>query len=379
MAYQSHRIMFASAQSSKNTMTQGPFNRVTRLAMFLPLILLLDSPAWAQRLAPVEITPAKRQTIVETVNLTGTLTSPNSAQLAPEVEGQIVELAVDAGHRVATGDVLFRLDDELARLDLQQAVAAEREAETNLRDSERRNAEVKQLVKQRSFPESEARSLAAQVERNRAVLERRRAERARAAELLARHVLRAPYDGVIASRDADLGERVDPDKPVLRLVSVDRLQLDLQVPQKYFRRVGRNTPVDVSVDALPGEKFSSAVAQVVPISDPDARTFLVRAYLDNREVHMTPGMSVRASLRIGTGRQGVVVPRDALIRYPDGRTIVWVVNGEGEQRVVEERLVETGLSFDSHIEIVGGLTQGEPVVVRGNESLRPGQKVRINS
>ena len=158
---------------------------------------------------------------------------------------------------------------------------------------------------------------------------------------------------------------------------MDRLQLDLQVPQKYFRRVGRDTAVDITVDALPGERFSTAIARLVPVSDPDARTFLVRAYLDNSEAHMTPGMSVRASLRIETGRQGIVVPRDALIRYPDGRTIVWVVNGTGEQRTVEERLVKTGLSFDSRVEIVDGLIRGEPVVIRGNESLRPGQKVRI--
>lgn len=358
-------------------MNVGMAKRRVRLATYLSSVLLLNATAWAQRLAPVEIDAATNQKIVETVNLTGTLTSPNAAELSPEVEGRIVELAVDAGDRVKTGDVLFRLDNELARLELQQAVAAEHEAETNLRDSERRNAEVKQLVKQRSFPESEARSLAAQVERNRAVLERRRAERARAAAMLARHMLRAPYDGVIASRDADLGERVDPDKPVLRLVSVDRLQLDLQVPQKYFRRVGRDTAVDITVDALPGERFSTAIARLVPVSDPDARTFLVRAYLDNSEAHMTPGMSVRASLRIETGRQGIVVPRDALIRYPDGRTIVWVVNGTGEQRTVEERLVKTGLSFDSRVEIVDGLIRGEPVVIRGNESLRPGQKVRI--
>jgi hypothetical protein len=116
---------------------------------------------------------------------------------------------------------------------------------------------------------------------------------------------------------------------------------------------------------------------VVPISDPSARTFLVRAWLDNAEGRMTPGMSARASLRIGTGREGVVVPRDAIIRYPDGRTIVWVAAGGGEQRRVEERRVRTGIATAEAVEIREGLEVGTEVVVRGNESLRQDQEVRV--
>lgn len=346
-------------------------------ALYLFAVLLAAPGNAAAQLAPVELAAVERRDIVEALNLTGTLTSPNTARLSPDVEGRLVAIDVDAGHRVQAGDTLFKLDDELARLELQQAVAAEHEAKANLADAERRLEEVQVLVQQQSFPESEARSLATQVERNRAVLERRRAERAHAAAMLERYELKAPFDGVIASRNADLGERVDPDSDVLRLVAVDRLQLDLQVPQGYFRRIGRDTPVTVKVDALKGEAFQASVARIVPVSDPNARTFLVRAYLDNSEGHMTPGMSVRAVLRIGTGRNGLVVPRDALIRYPDGRTVVWVAEGEGGKRTVDQRLVETGLSFDGNIEVVKGVSEGEPVVVRGNETLQQGQEVRV--
>jgi RND family efflux transporter MFP subunit len=288
-----------------------------------------------------------------------------------------VAIDVDAGHRVKAGETLFRMDDELARLELDQAVAAEAEAEANLADAERRLSEVQSLLERKSFPESEARSIASQVERNRAVLQRRRAERAQAAAIVERHTLEAPFDGVIASRNADPGERVDTDTNVLELVAIDRLQLDLQVPQSYFRRVGNRTTVSVRVDALPGQTFEAAVDRVVPVSDPDARTFLVRTWLDNADTTMTPGMSARAVLRIGTGREGVVVPRDALIRYPDGRTVVWVAQGDGGKRTVEERRVETGLTFDGQVEILEGLSEGEPVVVRGNETLQQGQEVRI--
>ena len=357
----------------------GPAKCPWPAVLLLLALALLQTGLAAAQVAPVELAAVERRDIVETVRLTGSLTSPYSARLSPDVEGRLVGIEVDAGSRVEKGDLLFRLDDELARLELQQARAAEHEAEADLEDARRRVVEVRALVEEKSFPESEARSLESLVRRNEAVLERRRAERAHAAATLARHSLKAPFGGVIAARDADLGERVDSGSNVLLLVAIDRLRLDLRVPQQYFQRVGVGTPLTLSLDALPGQTLESRVAQVVPVSDSEARTFLVRAEIDNRQGRLTPGMSVRAVLRIGTDRQAEVVPRDALIRYPDGRTVVWVAKVEGDRHLVEERLVRTGLAFDDRIEIIEGLSEGEQVVIRGNEALRQGQQVRVTS
>jgi len=331
----------------------------------------------AAQVAPVELAVVERRDIVETLRLSGSLTSPYSARLSPDVEGRLVELEVDVGELVEKGDTLFRLDDELARLELQQAVAAEHEAEADLANARRRVKEVRALVQEKSFPESEARSLESQVERFEAVLERRRAERAYAAATLAHHTLKAPFGGVIAARNADLGERVNTDSNVLLLIAIDRLQLDLRVPQGYFQRVAVGTPVTLRLDALPDRAIEASVSRIVPVSDPDARTFLVRAQLDNKAGNLTPGMSVQAVLRVGTNRRAEVVPRDALIRYPDGRTVVWVAAVENDKYIVRERLVKTGLIFDGNVEILEGLAEGEQVVVRGNEALRQDQQVRV--
>ena len=346
------------------------------LSVGLCLMVLGPIAGWSQP-PLVELAPVERLDIVETLRLTGSLTSPHTARLAPDFEGRLISIEVDAGEHVEAGDVLLRLDDELARLELAQAIAAEHEAEADLADARRRVVEVRELVAKHTFPESEARSLEALVTRNQAILERRHAERAYAAATLARHTLKAPFDGVIAARDADPGEQVDSSSNVLQLVAIDRLQLDLRVPQKYFRRVEAGTPVTFRLDALPGEAIEARVSSVVPVSDPDARTFLVRSEIDNRAGRLTPGMSVRAVLRIGTNRQAESVPRDALVRYPDGRIAVWVAEVEGDGQVVRERLVRSGLAFDDKVEIIEGLVVGEHVVVRGNETLREGQKVRV--
>ena len=353
---------------------QTSFIAVARITLIIAA--LLPGLASAQA-APVELAVVERSDIVETLSLTGSLSSPNSARLSPDVEGRLVSLEVDAGQRVKTGDILFKLDDELARLELAQAIAAEHEAEANLADAGRRVTEVTKLVAEGSFPESEARSLTALVERNQAILERRRAERAYAAARLEDHSLKAPFSGVVAERNADLGERVDTGSNVLLLVATDRLQLDLRVPQQYFQRIKTGTPVTLRLDALPDQTLTASVAQIVPVSDPDARTFRVRAEIDNAAGQLTPGMSVRAVVRIGTNRKAEVVPRDALIRYPDGRTVVWVAEVDGDSYVVKERRVKTGLSFDDKLEIIEGLVEGERVVIRGNEALQQGQQVRV--
>ena len=88
-------------------------------------------------------------------------------------------------------------------------------------------------------------------------------------------------------------------------------------------------------------------------------------------------MSASATLRLGTGEQGVVVARDALLRHPDGRITVWVAQGQGNDITVTEQQVQTGLSFDGQVVIRSGLAPDMRVVVEGNEALQQGQRVSV--
>ena len=92
---------------------------------------------------------------------------------------------------------------------------------------------------------------------------------------------------------------------------------------------------------------------------------------------MIPGMSARAQLTLATGRRGLTVPRDAILNYPDGRVVVWVVKNGAEGPQVSETQVATGVVFDGNVEILEGLTADDQVVVRGNEALQNGQRVNV--
>ena len=134
-------------------------------------------------------------------------------------------------------------------------------------------------------------------------------------------------------------------------------------------------------DALPDRSVSGRVDTIVPVKNPGARTFLVRVLADPAETDdpltITPGMSARGKLNIDTGRGGIAVSRDAVLRYPDGRVTVWIVDTSGDLPVVREQVVRTGFEFDGVVEITSGLADGDLVVVRGNETLQEGQTVTI--
>jgi len=332
---------------------------------------------FAQQAAPVRTITADRAPLVREIDATGSLTSPRRSRLAPEVAGRVTAIEVDAGDRVTPGERLLALDAELAQLELEQAAAAKRAAVAELDDARRRLREGKDLVERGGIGRSELASRRAEVQRLQAVLARREAERGYQRSLVERHRLEAPFDGVIERRMIAPGERASPDRPVLELIAIERLRLDLGVDQRHFTAVEAGTPIRVHFEARPDRPIDTEVDTVVPVTNPDSRTFRVRVALANDDRSLTPGMSARATLRIDTGREGVVIPRDALLRQPNGRNVVWVLERDGDRATVAERAVEPGLTFDGRVAIRAGLEAGATVVTEGNEALQSGQPVRV--
>lgn len=335
--------------------------------------------AVAQTKSPsVSVGTVEQATVVEEVPLTGSLTSPRVARVSTSVEGLVEAIHVDEGDRVDAGDPLLSLDQELEQLSLEAARAATREAEAELADVRRRLEEAEQLAARQNIPATQLRSLESQLQISRSALARLTAEEARQAARLRRYRVVAPFTGVISRRLTEAGEWITPGTAVVELIATDGLRLDFRVPQHYYPRIDDQARLEVRLAAAPGRSFEARIGSVVPVNDPSARTFLLRAYLDTDDVALTPGMSARGTLRLDAGRRAPVVSRDALLRYPDGRVTVWVVENESDGLgAVSERHVKTGVAFDGKVEVETGLESGARVVVAGNEALQDGQRVRI--
>jgi membrane fusion protein (multidrug efflux system) len=326
---------------------------------------------------PVVIASTEQRAVFEEVPISGTVSSPRVTQLSPEVAGLVQEVLVDAGDRVAAGAPLVRLDGTLAGLALEAAEAATEQASEELADARRRLADAERLVKSRGIAETEIKARRSEVRADAATLRLRQAEQRREAERLRRYELKAPFAGVISRKLTEAGEWVAPGDEVLELMADTGLRIDFRVPQGLFPRIDGGEDIEIRLDALPDRRLAARIGEIVPISDPSARTFLVRVYPQDEDLPMTPGMSASATLRLGTGEQGVVVSRDALLRHPDGRITVWVVQDQGNDITVSERQVQTGLSFDGRVVIRSGLEPEVRVVVEGNEALQQGQRVSV--
>lgn len=343
--------------------------------MTAAMLLASIATATAQNPTPVTVGTADLAPIVEEVPLTGTVTSPRFARVSTSVGGLVQKVHVEAGDRVERGTLLLNLDPELEQIALRRAQAATREAEAELADTRRRLSDAER-VKRLGMTAQEVRSLQAEVRIDEAVVDRLQAEERRQAALLERHELAAPFTGVVSRKLTEAGEWVEPGTAVFELVAIDGLRLDFQVSQEYYPRIDDHSAVQVELNAVPDQRLDGRISAVVPVSDRNARTFMIRVLLDDA-VPMIPGMSVQAWLRLGTGEQGVVVSRDALVRYPDGRITVWLVDDSQDTPTVTERRVDTGLAFSGQVEITEGLEPGARIVLQGNEVLQDGQTVRI--
>ena len=189
--------------------------------------------------------------------------------------------------------------------------------------------------------------------------------------------MKAPFDGVISQKQTEVGEWVTPGTSVLELVSLEDLRADLSVPQEYFPRVSKDDRLEVRLGGDSGPAYPATISAIVPVNDPSARTFLVRAQLESPPA-MTSGMSVRATLFLQGDEASLAVPRDALVRYPDGRVSVWLAEEGDDGLVAREQRIRIGDGLADLVTVKEGLSAGDRVVVRGNESLTDGRPLRVS-
>jgi len=334
------------------------------------------SLAASPRIPLVVVGEARTDAVIKQVPLTGTVTSHKHSRLSAQVSGLVKTINVETGDHIKKGDVLLQLDQEIEAFNLEAARAATQQARAQLTDAKRRYASAKRLQKQNSISIDEIQNREAQVNIDKAALQKLLAEEQKQQALVKRYTVKAPFAGVISEKLTEVGEWIEPGKPMLTLIAMDELRIDFQVPQEFY--IDSESRITITLDALPDRIFEAKIDTVVPFSDPSARSFLMRVVVDKQDVRMTPGMSVHGTLRLNTGQRGVVVSRDALLRYPDGRVTVWVVKRDDDIPKVSEQVVKVGHSFDGQVTILEGVRAGAVVVEQGNESLQEGQIVRIH-
>ena len=370
----------SSSESTLGGKAGARFGKPLRPGRILSALTVLATlaPGWlppavaqpGQGPAPVGWTEAREHRIRRNISLSGTVDTRRTSIVASEVEGLVVELAAREGDLVREGAALVRLrrQDLELRLAARKADLVEAEARLELaeRTQERRRELFESDVISRERLDDATTELAAWQGRV-ASLE---AEIAQVEDDLERSVVRAPFNGVVVEEHTQVGEWIPVGGPVLRLQDVDELEVELDVPERYFARLGSGAPARITFEALPGVEIEGKIGAVIPRADRESRTFPVKVRFRNREHRAAVGMLAQVAFPIGEPFAAVVVPKDAVVREGRREAVYRVRDGE-----VERVEITTGTGSGEWIEVRGPIQVGDRVVTRGNERLRPGQEI----
>jgi RND family efflux transporter MFP subunit len=185
----------------------------------------------------------------------------------------------------------------------------------------------------------------------------------------------SPYTGVVIERFVEKGERIEKGKGILKIGQVDPLRIDILVPEEIISQVKRDDQVRIKFDALKdNEEVYGKVSTIIPFSDTSSRTYKVRIHLYNRERRFKVGMMARVSLFYGENEDVLMAPQDGPTLSGENKSII-IVKDQTAHMVP----VQTGRRFEGWIEVQGDISEGDLVVIRGNERLQPGQPVEVIS
>ena len=312
-----------------------------------------DTPA-----IPVETSVATRGDIYAMYSGTAPIEALAEAEVIAKVAGEVREILVEEGDDVKKGQVLARLDGDRLRLELMQS-------EANLRKLQRdyqRNIDLKErgLISAGDFEKIKYEMDALEASYNLARLEVSYTE------------IRAPIDGVIAERFVKIGNTIDVNAVTFQVTSLEPLIAYLHVPEREYRRIDRGQTAVIEVDALQGSEYQAVVARISPVVDPATGTFKISVEVTDPTRRLKPGMFGRINIVYDMHAQALQIPRSAIVDEA-GETSVFIVEDDKAVR----RPITTGYANSGHMEILGGLTGSEKIVVVGQAGLRNGSKVSI--
>ena len=381
--------------------------RRTPWLVIVPVVLLLlAAAAWAlTRKGAKEVTTASAKAVSSTsraavLNASGYVTARRQATVSSKVTGKVIEVFVEEGMQVKMGQELARLDAAYASRGLALAQAEASAAASTLEETRVR-------IREAQLDYDRAERLANSEISSRADLDRARAQLdAIRARLVAQSdqlntakrnvdvqqqtvedtIIRAPFDGIVVSKDAQPGEMISPVSAgggftrtgICTIVDMASLEIEVDVNEAYINRVSPTQRVEAVLDAYPDWKIPAHVITAVPTADRQKATVKVRIAFDQRDQRILPDMGVKVTFitdepAAASSSEMVEIPKSA-VRRDGEQDIVFVVK---EDRL-ERRAIKVSGTEGEVARVISGLAAGEVVAVTG-ENLADGDRIKVKS
>jgi RND family efflux transporter MFP subunit len=383
----------------------GSGRKKTRLLALSAVIILAAAGSFlairtrAVVVSVAEARPAGDPAATALLNASGYVTPRRRATVAAKITARVVDVYVDEGMAVTEGQLLARLDDSDAERRL-QAARAQRDAtaaqisslKVNLANAEREFRRQEELGKEGftsvqalDLARTTAESLRAQVAATEEQVKAADAQIALAQQDIDNCTVRAPFAGVVVSKDAQRGEMVSPISAgggftrtgIATIVDMGSIEIEVDVNESYIARVEAGQRVEAVLDAYPDWRIPARVRTVIPTADRQKATVKVRISFDKLDPRILPDMGVKVSFLAGEQAAGqaaakALIPRKAA-RTLDGKSVVFLFR----DGLLERRAVSLGTPIGGDVQVTAGLAPGDKVVVEGPSELRDGQRAKL--
>lgn len=306
----------------------------------------------------METAPIVRGPISAFLPFNTTLETEAVVDIFPQTTGQVEALLVEEGKIVKAGDPLLKIEDTEMRIDADESRANYEQLKRNFSRSE-------ELFASKLINKQDYETQSYQLEQARLRYER--------ANL--RHsytTVRAPFDGVISSREAQVGARVATGTKLFSMVKLDEIVGRVFVPGRYLSVVKLDQPAVVTSEFLADRVFKGWVKRISPVIDPKSGTFKVTVGVrGDRPAELPPGLFVSVRIVTDTRPEAVLVPKRAIV-YEGGERYFFTVANE----IASKRKLQAGYEDPQNIEAVAGVEPGTHVIVVGHAGLKDGAAVR---
>jgi RND family efflux transporter MFP subunit len=332
------------------------------------------------------------------LNGSGYVTARREATVSSKVTGKVVEVLIEEGMRVEGGQVLARIDSsnveksfQLAEAQAESARKALEETRANLEQAERELKRFTQLAESQvasrselDRAEAEAKSLTARLARQQADVSVAEREVALWRQQLDDAIIRAPFSGIVTTKNAQPGEMISPISGggtgftrtgICTIVDMSSLEVEVEVNESYINRVQSGQPVEATLDSYPDWRIPAKVIAIIPTANRQNATVKVRVGFEKLDPRILPEMSVKVAFQASApaanasaAPRNISIPKSA-VREREGKQVVWVVR-DGR---AEKRTITVGATRGDQVEVAAGLSGGEKIVIEPAESLAEGR------
>ncbi len=329
---------------------------------------LYQTPAFARGKGPsgptqVIIAPVTLKDYSDTIEALGTTKSNEMVVIKTDTSEKILEIHFEDGQEVKQGDLLITLTKAEEDADL-------RAAEASLLEADSAYQRAKKLQKNNA--------LSTKVLQERlTILQQRKANIETIKARLDKHIITAPFDGVLGLREVSIGTLLQPNDPITTIDDITKIKVDFDVPSTYLSSLTKGASFAGKVEAFPNQEFKGKIQAINTRIDPVTRTVKTRGIINNPNKILKPGLLMSIDI-IKNQRQAIVIPEESLIKRSD-KNFVFITDKKEGKLFAKEIEVTIGTRKPGEIEILSGLNAGDNIIVHGIVKIKDNSEIKIKA